>query len=212
MKSHMISYVDVLCLHSIEEAIEHACEVERHSHLTGSRGMQEYEYIYTEPRPFFNDFKNEEVPSTEDQFLKRNSITLYPYKSKISEYKDFYTCFTNRLMAVDMSAPDFTLLHDLINRSHNDSLDGFPSVRLRELVSSISDTLIEASFEASGYSPVKFFSLKTEIIAFIEAPVTKPVIQTFDSANGKTNEAWGFYLKKPSWCLRFRCDTDTPQV
>ena len=210
MKSHLISYVDVLCLHSIEEAIEHACEVEKHSYLESTRGMLTYEYVFAEQRPI--DLSKEKNSSSDEELYTRRSITLYPYRSKISEYKDFYTCLTDRLMAVVLSATDFTLLHDLINRSDQDSQDGFPSVRLRELVSSISDTLVEASFEASMYSPIKFFSLKTEIIAFIEAPVTKPVIQTFDSINGKTNEAWGFYLKKPSWCLRFKSEIHAPQV
>ena len=211
MKSHLISYVDVMCLHSIEEAIYHACEVERHSHLDSTRGMVDYEFIFLEKNIIA--YKAEEpTPDSETPFFERRSITLHPYRNKISEYKDFYTCFTDRLMAVEMSATDFTILHDLINRSEKDSQDGFPSVRLRELISSISDTLVEASFEAVNYSPVKLFSLKTEIIAFIEVPVVKPVVQTFDSISGKTNEAWGFYLKKPSWCLRFRSDTNTPQV
>jgi hypothetical protein len=52
--------------------------------------------------------------------------------------------------------------------------------------------------------------LKNEIIAFVDFPVIKPITQEFDYRSGIPREYWGFYLKKPSYCIRLKAAKNYP--
>lgn len=206
MKTYDIAYVDVTCLASIEEAIEHSCEIHRH-HSGSVFGRLTFSFVEPKSPPF--SLSNKEPTSDNFIDIKKNDIELFSYTEKVKEYKDFYKCFTDRLMAVDISMEDFYAIHGLINRNESASKDNFPSPRLRELVSSISDTLICSSFDY--FTGIKFFSLRNEIIAFADYPVIKAVVEGFNPYTGKAEQAWGYFLNKPSYCLRFR-GVKVPQV
>ena len=194
--------MDVTCLNSIEEAIAHSCEV--HRHYSSGFGMMIYQMV----EPTQNITLTKELEA-KDFATRKIEISLFDYKSKVIEYRDFYKCFTDKLMAIELSIDDFNELHSLIHRNDCDSKDNFPSPRLRELISSITDTLINASFDY--FSGIKIFSLKNEIIAFADYPVIKPIVESFNPIEGKAVENFGYFLRKPSYCLRFRA-AKIPQV
>ena len=205
MKTYDIAYVDVTCLSSIEEAIEHSCEIHRvYSDIENSRGIIDYEFaLPPSPRSHANLFDENDASIGPDFILtKRANIELLPYPNKLSEFRDFYKCFTDHLTPVEIPRNDFNTIHELINRGENDSRDNFPSPRLRELISMISDTLLQSCFKY--FTGIKIFSLKNEIIAFVEFPVIKPVTESFDYKAGVPLQYWGFYLTKPNHCLRLK--------
>lgn len=196
MKTHIVGFIEVSCLHNLEEAIEYSCEVSKHY---GSNVMDSDDHlIVTEGTFSIQNLNSTNFPPDDIGLLMtKHRVNLKPYAGKIVEFKDFYKALTDRLLYVEIGLDDFNLLLGLIQ-----STDSEYPPRLCELVASIHDTLLNAGSDyLYGF---KVFSLKDEIIVFMDYPMMKLVKETFFTKMGKAIESYGFFLKRPSYCIRFK--------
>lgn len=192
MKVYDISYVDVTCLQSIEDAMNNSCEIHKYY---GSRAFVGYEF-----RPIFALIQDSISKQESVKLKESKEIELVNYKNTISELKDFYKVFSE-LTPQSLSLEEFNELHSLIHRNGEDSRENFPSEKLKQLIATISYRLLMTT--SQYFTGIKIFSIKNEIIVIIDFPVVKVISDAFDDY-GKPIQYKGFFLKKPRNCIRFK--------